>query len=546
MPPVARDYHDRTTHSPASVRSDSHTLDWDNKPFPFKVYTELPPLALPRAIDAPGVATLAVLAAPAPPAGALDLGGLAAVLYFAAGVTRKKTYAGGGEVLFRAAPSTGALYQTEVYVAAGAVEGLEAGLYHFCPGDFALRRLRAGDVRGALARAAAEPALARRAATVVLTAIYWRNTWKYQARGYRHLFWDSGTMLANLLAVADALGLAPRLLTGFADAAVNDLLGLDADREAALELVALGPEGAEAPVPGELPALAHPVMPLSAEEVDYPLLREVHRASSLASPEAVRAWRAAAAEWAQGQGAGAPSCATSTTTRGSEGAPAPCPTRDSSAVAPRPAPEPVALPAPRRSGGRGLGETIQRRGSTRQFGHEPLTAVELSTALWAATRPVPADVPTGLVDLYLIVNAVEDVTPGAYVYHREGHALAPLAAGDFRRRSAFLCLEQALGGDAAAVIYFLAPLDAVLATCGDRGYRLANLEAGLAGGRAYLAAYAQGFGASGLTFYDREVVRFFSPHAAGADALFVTALGRAAGGRARIETTLVAPRRPAE
>ena len=48
------------------------------------------------------------------------------------------------------------------------------------------------------------------------------------------------------------------------------------------------------------------------------------------------------------------------------------------------------------------------------------------------------------------------------------------------------------------------------------------------GGRAYLAAYAQRFGASGLTFYDDDVVRFFSPHAAGLDAIFVTALGRAA------------------
>ena len=95
------------------------------------------------------------------------------------------------------------------------------------------------------------------------------------------------------------------------------------------------------------------------------------------------------------------------------------------------------------------------------------------------------------------------------------------------------------------MIYFLAPLDDVLGAFGDRGYRLANLEAGIAGGRAYLAAYAQGFGASGLTFYDRLVVEFFAPHAAGRDAIFVTALGRsAAGGRVTIGTTLSRPRRP--
>jgi len=205
----------------------------------------------------------------------------------------------------------------------------------------------------------------------------------------------------------------------------------------------------------------------------------------------------------------------------------------------------VALPAPRREAGRGLGETIQRRGSTRQFGHAPLTAEELATALWAATRGFEADVPAGLVDLYLIVNSVADVSPGAYYYQPAAHVLELLAAGDFRNRSSYLCLEQSLGGDAAAVIYFMARLDDLLRVFGDRGYRLANLEAGLAGGRAYLAAYAQGFGASGLTFYDRHVVEFFSPHAAGKDAIFVTALGRsAAGDRVTIESNLTPRRRP--
>jgi len=49
--PVARRYHDLTAHTPDSVRSGGHTLDWDNKPFPFKVYTELPAIALPRELD---------------------------------------------------------------------------------------------------------------------------------------------------------------------------------------------------------------------------------------------------------------------------------------------------------------------------------------------------------------------------------------------------------------------------------------------------------------------------------------------------------------
>jgi len=88
---IARRYHDRTAHSPASVRASPHTLDWDVKPFPFKIYTELPALALPRDLDALAGDTLAALAGPAPDADRLELAALAAMLYYAAGVTKKKT-----------------------------------------------------------------------------------------------------------------------------------------------------------------------------------------------------------------------------------------------------------------------------------------------------------------------------------------------------------------------------------------------------------------------------------------------------------------------
>ena len=394
---VARAFHDRTAHSRASVRTSAHVLDWDIKPFPFKVYPDLPALPLPREFDPVAADALAALGVEPPPAHApLTLPRLAALLYFAAGVTKKKTYPGGGEVLFRAAASTGALFQTEVYVVAGEVEGLAPGLYHFCPGDFALRRLRDGDVRGALAAAAADDSLASRAATIALSAIYWRNTWKYQARGYRHLFWDSGTMLANLLAVGDALGAEPRLVTGFVDDEVNHLLGLDADREAALELVPIGPVGAPAP-PATVERIEHRVMPLSSTDVDYPLLREIHRASGLPAAAAVRAWRAA------------------------------------TPPAPRASRGPIdALPEPATRAGRSLGDTIQHRGSTREFSHESISARELSTALRWAVRPTPADVPSGLVDLYLVVNAVEGVAPGAYRYWPDVHGLERLSSGDHR------------------------------------------------------------------------------------------------------------------
>jgi SagB-type dehydrogenase family enzyme len=490
-------YHEATAHSPQSVRSGSRGLDWDTKPEPFKIYPNLPVVALPRDFPVPALDALTAISTEPTGRAPLDLERLAALFFFSAGVTKRTIYPGGGAMYFRAAPSTGALYQTEAYVVAGDVAGLEPGVYHFSPGDFALRRLREGDFRGALAIAAADDDLASRPATVILSAIYWRNTWKYQARGYRHLFWDSGTMLSNLFASATALDLPARGITGFVELEVNGLLALDAEKEGALVLAPVGGPGRPAPVSPVVAAITPEVIPLGSSEVDYPLLRDAYENSSLDGESEVQAWREAS--WQR----------------------------------PPPPEALVALPTPRPWAGRTLAETIMARGSTRQFSGEAIGSAELSTALWHATRGWPADAPWGLVNLYLSVHAVDGIDPGAYAYHQESHALELIKRGDFRERSAFLCLEQPLGGMSSATVFFLAGLDALLEAYGNRGYRLANLEAGLIGGRLYLAAYSQRFGATGLTFYDRDVVDFFSPHALGEDAIFVTALGRSVKGPAQ-------------
>jgi SagB-type dehydrogenase family enzyme len=499
-PAAARRYHEATRHSRESVRAGGHGLDWSNKPEPFKIYPDLPVTPLPRDFPVPTMDALAAISGDVGDAAPLDLERLAALLFFSAGVTRRQTYPGGGVMYFRAAPSTGALFQTEVYVVAGDVAGLGPGVYHFSPGDFALRQLRAGDFRGALAIAAADEDLASRPAVVALTAIYWRNTWKYQARGYRHLFWDSGTMLANLLATATALALPARAVTGFVDIEVNGLLALDPEKEGALLLAPVGAPAMLAPSPPVITTITPSSIPLSEAEVDYPLLRDAYANSALDSEAEVMAWREV-----------------------DDGRPSVIATAGAL----------VALPSPRPSAGRALAETILARGSTREFSGAAIGAEEISTALWHATRGGRADVPWGSVDLYLTVHAVEGIEPGAYCYRPAAHALELLKRGDFRQQAAYLCLEQALGGMSSATVFFLADLDTLLETYGNRGYRLANLEAGLIGGRLYLAAYAQRFGATGLTFYDRDVVAFFSPHAAGKEAIFVTALGRSIKGSAR-------------
>jgi len=502
---TARTYHESTKHSFESVRHGGHFLDWSNMPVPFKAYRNLEPLGLKVQLQPSGAAALQAIAAQAPGLKEVereaipDLRALMQALYFSAGITKRKSYPG-GEIYFRAAACTGALYEFELYLVAGDLPSLEAGVYHWSPAENDLRRLRTGDFRGMLVDATAgEPAVALAPVTVICAGTYWRNAWKYQARTYRHFGWDNGTILANLLAEAAALGLPASVVMGFVDEEVNRLLGLNTEREVTFSLVPLGRgSAAPPPAPAAVPGLDLETMPLSRHEVDYPMMREMHGASSLAGQEEVAAWRQA--RWIRSASA--------------------------------PAGEPVSLrpledkEVPPDT----IEEVILRRGSTREFAREPISYAHLSTMLDRATRGIPADFlqPPGNQwnDLYLIVNAVEGLLPGAYYYRREERQLELLKEGHFRDRAGYLGLEQELPADSSAAIFFLADLEAILKRYGNRGYRAVQLEAGLIGGKLYLAAYALRLGATGLTFYDDDVVGFFSPHARGKSAIFLVALGR--------------------
>lgn len=107
-------------------------------------------------------------------------------------------------------------------------------------------------------------------------------------------------------------------------------------------------------------------------------------------------------------------------------------------------------------------------------------------------------------------------------------SLELLRPGEFRHEAGMLALGQDLAADASVACFFLCDLQLVLEHFGNRGYRVAQLEAGILGGRMYLAAYAQGFGATGLTFFDDDVTAFFSPHATEKSVMFLMALGYAA------------------
>ena len=516
----AWNYHESTKHSYISVRTNPHSLDFANQPLPFKIYPTLEPSRMPTEVRQTGVAALSAISSgirfprlkegeSAPTNLSPSLDAIAQLLYLSAGITRQRKYPG-GEIYFRAAACTGALYEVELYLICGDLVDLPAGVYHFAPAEFGLRQLRAGDYRSVLVEATgSEPAIAHAPLTMVCTCTYWRNAWKYQARTYRHFGWDNGTLLANMLAVATALGLPAKVVCGFVDTTVSRLLDLDSEREVAFSLVALGYESELVElqrIDVGMPAPGLETVALSRHEVDYPLMREMHAASSLESAEEVARWR---------EGVAPPAAAQT-----EDAANSPLPSGSIMELAPLSDAEMPRDP---------IEQVILRRGSSRQFARKPITLPQLSTILDRATRGVPADFlePMGsqLNSVYLIVHAVEGLESGAYVFHRDRGVLECLKRGDFRNEAGYLGLEQQLPADASVDIFFLADLQPILDRFGNRGYRAVQLEAGILGGRLYLAAYAQRLGATGLTFYDDDVTRFFSPHAEGKSAIFLVAVG---------------------
>jgi SagB-type dehydrogenase family enzyme len=401
----------------------------------------------------------------------LDAGELGRILNYGAGVMRKRPISETQAMYFRTYASAGGLYPVEVYAVTADLPGVGPGLYHYHPRRRALVTLRAGDQRGSLVEAtASEPAVAEAPLTLVLTGIPWRTAWKYGPRGFRHLYWDAGMILANLLALAAASGLPARVVMGFDDTAVERLVGIDGRHEFPLCLLTIG-RGSTAPLAAPVPDLALATRPLSAEEIEYPEIVAAQDSGRLKAGE-VDAWRANGGPFAR------------------PGLPG---------VDPRP--------------GDLLENVIRRRGSARSFDCEPIPEAALATILGRATRGVPTDYApgaSGLTQPYLIANRVEGLESGAYRFDGGLHLLA---TGDFAGEAAYLCLEQRLGHDAAATHFLMADLDNVLGPFGDRGYRLAQLEAGVVAGRMYLAAEAHRLGATGLTFYDDDVTRFFASEA---------------------------------
>jgi SagB-type dehydrogenase family enzyme len=434
------------------------------RPAEVKSYDDGETVLLPVELPGSGVPAGQVLAGgpPAARAGSPDLAALATLLYYSAGVVRYRDYPETGRLHFRAAGSAGNLHPLELYVVARNIGGLPDGVWHHDPLGHRLRRV--GD-----APRAGPPYL-------VITGVPGRTGWKYAERGYRHLWWDAGTLTAQLLALAGAAGLPGRVRLLFPDSEIAAGTGAAWPHEFPLALVLLGDGQPGMPPPAAIGGR------VGADLPGFPLITAVQAGTRTATDR----W----GSW-----------------------PAPAGT----------VPAGTAEPAGTGDPGEPLEQVILRRGSTRRFDPAAtLPARALTWAMAAATRPVPWDAGPSLLDHRLLVHAVDGLRPGRYRWAGGGPEL--LAPGPQRGPALRLCLDQRLAHDAAYVAVHCADIEASCQRLGPRGYRAAQFEAGLVEGRLHLAAFTLGFGATGLTFLDDLVPALLH----GPPALLVTAIGQPA------------------
>lgn len=487
------------------------------KPAAFRIFSNAPKVALPTTLlDAPtGMISLLCAGQDAVPdslrAPPQDLKTLASWLYYAAGETKRTV--GRAVTWSRSFPEADAALPTEIYVAVFGLKDVEPGLYHFCPREFALRRLRDG-VPTLLQIKKGRPDLEflkTLPAVILVGASYWRAVHRYGRRGYRTMLLDAGQMVQNLVAAGAGLGAQTITRLRMNDSTLRELIGCPLDEplataESIVAMVAWAdravspivvPAGASA---GVLAAIARPE--LSVKVCDDPASVEplhIHQ-DCIAPGVAVHELRPPLTE-----------------------------------MSPMPANFPVSGVRMDRDpeGGLPVRQTmLQRRPKATLTKHpinrKDLLAINRVTFRGGSFFPMFPDGPhLACVRPFWIVHDVVGIDHGIWYYHPPADTWSQLNAGQYRREVKYLSGDHASFGDAAAVCVMVSNLHNLMTQGGPDAYRLAHLETGIANQRLYLGATSLNLGClASQDFYDEDARNFLGLGKTGWEVLSVVAIGK--------------------
>jgi len=163
----------------------------------------------------------------------LTLKELSQLLLAAQGITDKRHD-------LRAAPSAGALYPLEIYIVAGNVEGLQAGVYKYIIGKHELVPIREGDKRKELSSAAlSQSCVASAPVVLVVCGVYERTRRKYGKRAEQYVHMEVGAVAENVYLQGRALSIGTVFVGAFTDKAVQSVISAQ-DDEIPLAILPLG------------------------------------------------------------------------------------------------------------------------------------------------------------------------------------------------------------------------------------------------------------------------------------------------------------------
>lgn len=373
----------------------------------------------------------------------------------------------------RPAPSGGALYPIEAYLCTGAGPGRAAALHHYDAAHHCLDLVRAGDHRAALVGLLTAPPAVLPDLVLVLSAVFWRNGFKYGDFAYRLQCQETGVLTAQALALAETLDLTGTVHLHFADHHTQALLGLDPTREGLLAILTFTIE--QSPRVNTRPQTPH--HPSFADLIATPANEAGDPPPDVTEllPHLTALHTAAAHRLSD------------------------VPEQD---IAPPAQPErhedrAVRLPQGHRAL---LADGIASRTSA-PTGYLPtaLGLESLAAVLACAAAGYPGDLPSASrapvsVTLYVLVLRVADITPGAYHYDTDTHTLIPVgdanAVAAVAQGPLHTNTRHALGEAAAVLLPVGDPLEGT-PQLGDRWYRIQQIETGLMVHRATLAATAR-------------------------------------------------------
>lgn len=213
---------------------------WGAQPPLYKTYLGAPRIILPPPDDRPGMTLEEAIqkrrSVRTYAGGSLALAELSRLLFFTGGINAERF-----GVKLRAAPSAGALYPIETYLAVHRVMDLRPGVYHYNVADHALALLRDADVRGDVVRQGLmQDFLGACNVVIYFTVILQRLRWRYQERSYRYALLEAGHLAQNLYLAATSLGMGVCAVGAFLDDEVNAMLGVDGEHEAAVYMLSVG------------------------------------------------------------------------------------------------------------------------------------------------------------------------------------------------------------------------------------------------------------------------------------------------------------------